>query len=200
MTVVAITGGIAMGKSEAFKRLCEIFQSSVSFDADMCVSELLTRKDICERIQTEFGESVVNSNGLIDRNYLRDQVFDSAGRRAKLEGILHPEVRGEYLSIVRSAEQSGVNLLFADIPLLFESTHKYQRDFTLVVACDVETQMQRLLERPGITSKAARKMIDAQLPIEHKTKLADHVVWNSGNLKQLEKQIYYFALWLKQKI
>ncbi|MDE0571127.1 MAG: dephospho-CoA kinase [Verrucomicrobiales bacterium] len=199
MVVVGLTGGIAMGKSVVLTGIRSIIEDARIFDADQCVSELLTHEEICEKVSTEFGDSSLTNDGQIDRHYLRERAFDSADQRAKLEGILHPGVHKEYLMALDSAERDDVPFLIADIPLLYESSHNYNQDLTLVVASDHKAQMKRLLMRPGISEEMARKMIEAQLPIKKKIELADHLIWNSGSIKQLEKQIYYFALWLKKK-
>ena len=200
MITVAITGGIAMGKSTVVENLRLIFPQEAFFDADECVRELLTRREICETLALEFGKAVLEGNGEINRSLLRSQVFDSAKRRATLEDILHPEVYKCYLKVNQEAVGDAASILFADIPLLFESEHEYSRDLVIVVACDKDTQLQRLQKRPGISSLLAARMVAAQLPVEHKVELADHVIWNSGTRKQLQQQTKYFAQWLKQKI
>lgn len=200
MITAAITGGIAMGKSAVVENLRLIFPQEAFFDADECVQELLTRREICEILASEFGEAVLEGNGEINRSHLRSQVFDSAKRRAALEGILHPEVHKYYLKVNQEAVGCSASILFADIPLLFESDHEYSQDLVLVVACDKDTQLERLQKRPEIDSLLAHRMVAAQLPIERKLELADHVIWNSGTRKQLQQQTKYFAQWLKQKI
>lgn len=188
-----------MGKSTVAAHLCEFFPGALFFDADASVSALLTRTDICARIVAEFGEPALAADGQIDRPYLRDQVFDSVDRRAALEDILHPEVRREFIGMRRSGENSSAPLLLADIPLLFESAHDYPYDTVLVVAADRQSQMARLLERPGIGLETAARMVAAQMPIERKMASADHVVWNSGSRNLLTQQIQYFVRWLKKK-
>ncbi len=200
MITVAITGGIAMGKSTVSASLRESFPTATFFDADACVAELLTRADICTRIASEFGQAALAKDGRIDRAYLRDQVFDSAERRAVLENILHPEVRGEFLAARQSGGAGPDPVMFADIPLLFESGHDYQADLVLVVATGGECQMRRLLARPGITPETARQMVAAQMPIGTKMRRADHVIWNAGSTRILHQQTQQFARWLKRKI
>ena len=200
MIKVAITGGIAMGKSSLIKRLRCLLEKVEFFDADECVAELLTRKAICEKIVEEFGNSALDTDDNINRSYLRNQVFDSADRRAALESILHPEVHQCYLDLNREALAKSADIFIADIPLLFESGTKYSSDIVAVVACDEQTQLRRLEKRPGVTTDLARRMINAQLPIEEKMNLADHVIWNAGSPNQLQQQTVYFAKWLKNKI
>jgi len=200
MTSVAITGGIAMGKSSVVENLRALFSKEAFFDADQCVGELLTRGEICEKLVAEFGDAVLQGDGEINRCFLRHQVFDSAKRRVALEDILHPEVYKCYLDFNREATSRSARISFADIPLLFETGNNYQADLVLVVACDKETQLDRLHSRPGITPELACRMLESQLPIEKKTELADHVIWNSGSREQLQQQTKYFAQWLKKKI
>jgi dephospho-CoA kinase len=200
MYTVAITGGIAMGKSTVSAYLCEAFPQQRFFDADATVSTLLTRPEICAKIAREFGESVLTADGQIDRPYLREQVFDSVDRRAVLESILHPAVRNEFFNARSSGEGSSASLLIADIPLLFESANDYGVESVLVVASDSVTQMSRLLDRPGIDRETGRQMVAAQLPIEQKMARADHVIWNAGSRRILEKQTKQFASWLRKKI
>jgi dephospho-CoA kinase len=200
MMTVAITGGIAMGKSSVVEDLRLIFSQEAFFDADQCVGELLTSGEICEKISKEFGNAVLGGDGKINRPFLRQQVFDSAKRRNALEDILHPEVFKCYLGFNQEAMASSTKILFADIPLLFETGKEYPRDLVIVVACDKDTQLDRLQRRPGLDPGLAFEMVQSQLPIEKKMELADHVIWNSGSRKQLQQQIKYFAQWLKQKI
>ena len=200
MITVAITGGIAMGKSTVVDNLRLIFPQEAFFDADECVREVLTRREICETLASKFGKAVLEGNGKINRSRLLNQVYNSAKRRTELEGILHPEVHKLYLKINQEAVGDAASILFAEIPLLFESKHERSQDQVIVVACDKDTQLQRLQERPGISSLLAARMVAAQLPVEHKAELADHVIWNSGTREQLQQQIKYFAQWLKQKI
>lgn len=200
MMSIAITGGIAMGKSSLLEGLRPIFGQGGFFDADQCVGELLTSRAICEKITAEFGNAVLDGNGNIDRSFLRHQVFDSAERRAALESILHPEVYKCYLEFNQEALASSAEIIFADIPLLFETGAQYARDLVVVIACDKQTQLERLQSRPGIDPEMACRMVESQLSIEEKMKLADHVIWNSGSRKQLQQQIEYFTQWLKQKI
>ena len=198
MLILALTGGIAMGKSTVARKLCAALPDAAFFDADAAVRQLLTDPEICRRIAREFGESAIHRDGRVDRPYLRRQVFDSAERRAALESILHPEVRREFESRAQSAAERR-SVFIADIPLLYESAHPYPRDLVLVVGCDAISQRARLLRREGIDDETAAAIVRSQLPIEKKVALADHVIWNSGSKKTLENQTEYFIQWLKKK-
>ena len=198
---IAITGGIAMGKSTFCRFLREQLPGASFFDADAVVQELLTKREIVARIAGEFGDSVLSSDGQLDRPRLREQVFDSAEQRAKLENILHPVVRqifeGDRGRATRSAS-ADARVFLADIPLLFESDYEFTRDISLTLATSPATQIQRLSDRRGISRDLAENIIAAQMPIDEKMARADVVFWNEGRLERLQQQISDFTKWLKK--
>ena len=104
------------------------------FDADGVVSQLLTRENVCEKLQKVFGDESIDASGLINRAFIREQVFDSAEQRAKLESILHPEVKNEFDTVVEKTSGFDDGILFADIPLLYESSCEFKCD--AVFRCD----------------------------------------------------------------
>ena len=139
----------------------------------------------------------LTESGEINRTYIREQIFDSAEQRVKLENITHPEVKKEYIKIRQQAVTDNRKHLFADIPLFYETSSRYEFDYILVVATDAETQLERLKDRPGMNHQMALNIINAQIEIKKKIDLSDKVIWNCGNQYQLNKQINYFVSWLK---
>ena len=174
-----------------------MFPEAVYFDADKVVSGLLTKTDFSLKVNKIFGNESLTESGEINRTYIREQIFDSVDQRVKLENITHPEVNKEYIQTRQKAVIDKKNILFADIPLLFETNSRYESDYTLVVATDAKTQIERLMNRPKMKSHLALKIIDAQMDIKKKIDLSDKVIWNCGNQYQLNKQINYFVSWLK---
>lgn len=190
-----------MGKSTAAQFLLKALPaSSVLFDADAAVQQLLTNPDIVAKISQEFGDSVLSSDGQLDRPRLREQVFDSAQQRATLENILHPVVRKRYEDerqrLSASADQ---RVLLADIPLLFESDYRFEHDLSITLAASPETQIRRLADTRGLPKDLAKNIIAAQMPINEKMERADVVLWNEGRLARLEQQINDFTQWLRKK-
>jgi len=170
------------------------------FDCDLCVRELLTEPEITARIAERFGESILSTGGHIDRPRLRERVFNSAEQRAELENILHPVVRLRCEKEQnRALEMKAVDIFLMDIPLLYESGFNVKHDHVVVVACSQELQMQRLVQRPGITESIAKQIIAAQLPVFTKMEKADTVLWNDGSLAEFNHQIDTFSKWLKTK-
>lgn len=200
MQTICVTGGIAMGKTTVMNKLSEIFSESVFFDADKVVSGLLTTTDFRVKLRGIFGDESLTESGEINRTYIREQIFDSAEQRVKLENITHPEVKKEYIKIRQQAVTDNRKRLFADIPLFYETSSRYEFDYIVVVATDAETQLERLKDRPGMNHQMALNIINAQMEIKKKIDLSDKVIWNCGNQYQLNKQINYFESWLKTMI
>jgi dephospho-CoA kinase len=196
---IALTGGIAMGKSTCATLLQGTLPGVAFFDADACVQQLLTSREIVARIGEEFGDSVLSSDGQLDRPRLREQVFDSAQQRATLENILHPVVRKRFEDERDRASASPDSCVFlADIPLLFESEYRFEHDISVTLAASPATQIQRLTDSRGISKNLAENIIASQMPIADKMALADVVLWNEGRLARLEQQISDFTQWLRK--
>lgn len=205
MFILAVTGGIAMGKSTFCERMVDVSSPLTGrvrlFDCDVCVRELLTEGEIVGTIATVFGDSVITSDGQIDRPRLRERVFNSAQQRAELENILHPAVRKRCaVERDRALGDSTVDAFVVDIPLLYETGFDLHYDLAAVIACSEDAQMKRLLRRPGITRPIAERIISAQLPVLEKILKADVVFWNDGQVSELTKQTDLFCQWLKNKI
>jgi dephospho-CoA kinase len=195
---LALTGGIAMGKSTCATLLRQALPGTLFFDADACVRQLLTSAPIVAKITEEFGDSVLSSDGQLDRPRLREQVFDSAEQRAKLENILHPVVRQRFEDERERFSASADHCVFlADIPLLFESEYRFAHDLSITLAATPATQIKRLADSRGISRDLAEHIIGAQMPINEKMAKADVVIWNEGRLTRLEQQITDFTQWLR---
>ena len=189
-----------MGKSTCAALLRQHLAGAAFFDADATVQELLTSPEIVASIAEEFGDSILSSDGQLDRPRLREQVFDSAQQRAKLENILHPVVRKRFEDLrARLLSESSENrVLLADIPLLFESDYRFEHDLSITLGATPATQIQRLADKRGVSRDLAESIIAAQMPIAEKMARADVVFWNEGRLERLEQQISDFTTWLKK--
>lgn len=200
MICLALTGGIATGKSTFARIFREHCPDAVFFDSDGCVHELLTKPGIVATVASSLGQDLTNADGSLNRGRLRELVFKHPESRKVLEGILHPLVREACASLLQQAMESGEKTCFlADIPLLYESGFPLQRDLDLVVGCGPATQRSRLQSRNGFAPDLAEKILAAQLPIAEKMDRADVALWNGGHLESLRRQTEHFLLWLKNK-
>ena len=150
MQVMALTGGIASGKSTVCRLLGECLPTMVIFDCDAAVHRMLESDPEVAAILAEFfGEQALDAQGRIDRHFLRGRVFSEPAARLRLEAILHPRIRQECLDSLATAATRGADLFVADVPLFFEKGFDFGQSQVLVVASSRATQIQRLKARGG---------------------------------------------------
>jgi len=175
---VALTGGIATGKSTVSRLLKE--SGFRMIDADEIAHEIINEQ--ASAIASHFGDKFV-VNGKVDRKLLGALVFSDPEKRKVLESLLHPliyeRIKAEAAKLDKRAEPYIV-----DIPLYYEGG-RYAIDKVIVVYAKKEQQLKRLMERDAYSKEDALSRIDAQIDIEDKRDNASHIIDNSGNLKQL---------------
>ena len=194
MKALALTGGIASGKSTVCRLLREFIPSVVIFDCDAAVHRMLEADgEVAAIISDAFGDQAMDSEGRIDRHFLRGKVFGDEKARLELEAILHPRVKQECLDSLEKAATRGADLFVADVPLFFEKGFEFGQDQVLVVASSRSTQIQRLKGRGGFEDSLIDSILAAQLPVQEKMSRADVVFWNEGPPSLIRSQIRRFA-------
>ena len=196
MRVWAVTGGIATGKS-SFCNLVRGWEGVTFFDCDACVHDLLTSSEVAAIISPYFpGEQLLADDGGVDRSRLRELVFSDQEKRQTLEGILHPMVRDRFdTTRIGVLAEGGVQLLLADVPLLYEASFNIDQDLDIVVATSPAVQRQRLIERSGHSEEMVENMIGSQMPVAEKMGMADCVIWNDGARESLAAQAATLKNW-----
>lgn len=197
--IVALTGGIGTGKSSV-ARLFEKLGARV-LDADAIVRELQAPgSPVLAAIVDAFGEGILTEDGALDREALGAIAFQDKQARRRLESLVHPAVGAEMARRLAAARAEGVPVVVLDIPLLFEGRRAgrggaSQGSFetTVLVYAPEATQVERVVARDGCTREEALRRIRAQIPIEEKRALADHVIDNTGRPEDTERQVR--ALW-----
>ena len=193
---IALTGGIACGKSAIAKFLTEL--GIRVLDADDVVHELEAPGGAAvPAIEAAFGSSVVAPDGGIDRAALAAVVFSDAARRRELEAILFPMVRRRLLEFV-SVDSGEVRM--SVIPLLFESHWEGDYDTIVAIASPKEVQVDRMMRTRGYTRAQAEARLAAQMPVAEKAARADFAVVNDSTPGQLQEQAVRLAAWLKERI
>lgn len=193
--VIALTGGIATGKSTVARMLTEL--GAVVVDADAIVHELQSPgSPLLPEIAEAFGDAVLDADGALDRAALADIVFGDAEARRRLERLVHPRVGTRMQARAEAAARSGAPLVVLDIPVFFESRRGATGgasgapfDAVVVVYAPEALQVERLMERNGFEREEAERRVRAQIPIEEKRAAADHVIDNSGSLEETERQV-----------
>ena len=188
MRRIALTGGIATGKSWVRARFED--RGVPTIDADV-----LAREAVAEgtpglaAVVRRFGREILLSSGALDRQKLAGIVFADPDARRDLEAIVHPEVRRateEWFALLDPRVHSWA---LADIPLLYETGRDRDFDAVIVVACDPETQVRRIVDRDGLSEHEARQRLAAQLPIAGKVAKADYVIRTDGTLDETDEQV-----------
>lgn len=185
MFTVALTGGVASGKSTVERLFAS--RGIEIIDADHVAREVVAAgtaglADIVE----VFGTDVLSADGSLDRRAMRERVFADERARRQLEAIIHPRVR-EVLRQRASEVRSAYGMLV--IPLLVESGDYAWVNRVLVVDVPREVQRERLLKRDGISRELAEAMLDAQASREQRLGVADDVIDNSADLESLDDAV-----------
>lgn len=185
--VVALTGGIAAGKSAVSKRF-EALGVNV-YDADVAAREVVAPgSEGLRAIAAHFGPGVLDAQGQLDRAAMRRRVFGNDEERLALEAIVHPRVR-QWMR-ARAEADNGPYCLLA-IPLLAENLAHYRWvDRVLVVDAPVTLQLDRLMRRDGIDEALARRMIERQASRTERLALADDVIENTGDEAALDEAVH----------
>jgi len=184
--VVALTGGVASGKSAVARRF-EALGINVH-DADAAARAVVEPGEpALSEIEFVFGPQVLSSGGALDRRALRERIFDDADARRKLEAIVHPRVHAWLLR--RAAMDRGPYCMLM-IPLLAETWRQYDFvDRVLLVDAPEEIQIERLVRRDGVTCEQARRTLDAQATRAQRRAIAHDVIVNDGDESALDAQI-----------
>jgi dephospho-CoA kinase len=185
---VALTGGIATGKSYVRGRLEA--RGVPTIDADTLARDAVAPGTSgLEEVIRRFGAGMRDAKGALDRKKLAAIVFSDPAARRDLEGIIHPFVRQATDSWFASLDAGRQSFAVADIPLLFETGRAGEFDAVVVAACAPEIQLARLISRDGISEADARLRIEAQLPLKEKVAKADHVIRTDGSFAETDRQV-----------
>ncbi|MBP1635769.1 MAG: coaE [Acidobacteria bacterium] len=188
MRRIALTGGIATGKSYVRRRLQAL--GLPALDADALVHAMLGPGTAAtSAVARRFGPAVLDAAGGVDRRALGRLVFGDPAARAGLEAILHPLVYEQVGQWLADREAAGAAAALADIPLLFETGREGDFDVVVVVACDPAEQVRRVMVRDGLGEADARARLGAQWPIADKVVRADHVIHTDGSFEDTDRQV-----------
>lgn len=186
--MLGLTGGIASGKSTVSNRLRGL--GAFIADADEIARGIVELPSVRGDILKQFGPSVFNAEGGLDRAALASKAFASAQAAARLNAITHPAIKERAIALAKAAENSGeYPLVFIDAPLLIESgLHEVCSGVWLVTA-DRELRIRRIIERDGLTREQAELRISRQMKDEAKALFATRTIFNNGTLDELISKV-----------
>jgi dephospho-CoA kinase len=188
MLKVALTGGIATGKSHVLERFRQL--GVPCLDADELAHGVTSAgTEATAEIARRFGSEILGKDGAVDRTKLGPLVFADAAARRDLEQIVHPAVYRAITAGLRAFELvENAPAAIVDIPLLFETGRARDFDRVIAAVCPPAIQLARLLER-GLDEAQARQRIAAQMPAEEKAARADYVIRTDGSFAETDAQI-----------
>jgi dephospho-CoA kinase len=182
--VIVLTGCSGSGKSTVAGILEGKGARIVSADA---LSKLAVRKGtkVLEKLTEQLGPKILQNNGELDRDFLRDEIFADVSKRRIVESIIHPQVRADAITEMENGIAVGKTVIY-DCPLYYES--KLDNECfkaVIVVHAKKEDSLNRIIARDGLTLEQAELRYSTQIPSEEKIKYADYIINNSGTKEDL---------------
>ena len=185
MFVLGITGGIGSGKTA----VTDIFSE---LNIDVIDADIASRKAVekgspsLKEIEDHFGSEIILNDGNLDRQKLREVIFDNEEEKDWLEKLLHPQI----LKIINSElAESRTKYTILVSPLLFETGQYKLCSRTLLVDVEEKLQIARASKRDNVSEEQIKSIIEAQMPRSEKISLANDIVINNGSLEDLRKEI-----------
>ncbi|MEN9782055.1 MAG: dephospho-CoA kinase [Pseudomonadota bacterium] len=191
MIKVAITGGVASGKSEALNHLKKLGYKTMS--SDEIVHHIMeTNQDVIKKINALFYKTQEHTNEIhkIDRKAIGNIVFQNKEAMKKLEEICHPYVKEERKKLFSKWELEGEKIAFCETPLLFEKNLMTEFDKSILITCPLEERLERFINRTKSgTQKRFFEIAKYQMLDSQKTKLANYVINNSSKIENMLTEI-----------
>ena len=188
MLKVGLTGSIAVGKSHVLHMFAELGCHVI--DADRIARDVVAPETGgLKSVVATFGD-VLNIDGTLDRAKLGQIVFADESKRQKLNSILHPLImaaQDEEIREIESRDPDGIVII--DAALMIESGGYQRLDKLIVVYCEPEIELDRLMKRDGLSREAAHARIDTQMPQEAKKQYADFLIDTSGSFDDTRAQV-----------
>ncbi len=190
--VIALTGGIGSGKSSVADLLAEL--GAFVIDTDAIAHELTAAgQPGARRISEEFGDEYLDTRGALDRKRMRELVFSDASAKRRLESLLHPMIRAEVktrIENIAKKTRNEVPYIVIVVPLLIETgAYRELARHVLVVDCDEQLQIARVMQRSGLTPAAVKAIMVNQVSRGERLRHADDIVNNDGDLPALRAAV-----------
>ncbi len=190
-----MTGGIGSGKSRVASLLGRLLSAIVISADDVCRELLEAGREGYLQFVRSGGSQFLDGDGVINRVKLREKIFADPALRDELEAILHPLVLERIQAAAKDAPESFV---IAEVPLLFERGWQDQFDTIISVFSPEEVVVERVVNRDQISPEDVGKILAVQMPMAEKNSRADHVIDNSADWQESEKQLVELAARLRK--
>jgi dephospho-CoA kinase len=182
--VIGLTGGIGSGKTTV-ARFIEEFGFPVYYSDDRAKAIVNESEDLKVKIKELLGDGAYDANGLYDRKFVAEKVFNNKEQLHELNEIIHPAVRIDFEDWLTKQTKY---LVFKETALLFELKLNRQCYKSLLVTAEDNIRAKRVMDRDGKTYREVETIMEKQMPEKDKIKLADCIIYNNTNLEDLKEQ------------
>ncbi|KMQ67113.1 dephospho-CoA kinase [Chryseobacterium sp. FH2] len=182
--IIGLTGGIGSGKSTVAKFIEEC-GFPVYYSDDRAKTIVNENDDLKIKIKELIGEKAYTENGVYDRKFVAEKVFNNKDLLHSLNEIIHPAVRIDFENWVKKQTQY---LVFKETALLFELRLNKECYKSLLVTAEDNIRAKRVMDRDGKTYREVEAVMEKQMPEKDKIKLADYIIYNNTNLEDLKEQ------------
>lgn len=182
--IIGLTGGIGSGKTTV-ARFIEEFGFPVYYSDDRAKTIVNDSEDLKIKIKELLGEEAYDKNGLYDRKFVADKVFNNKELLQQLNEIIHPAVRIDFEDWVKKQTKY---LVFKETALLFELKLNRQCYKSLLVTAEDNIRIKRVMDRDHKTYREVQAVMEKQMPEKDKIKIADCIIYNNTNLEELKEQ------------
>ncbi len=188
MKIIGLTGGIACGKSTVSAYLKS--RGAVIVDGDGIARELSNPHAPIWNVYVEhFGKKILNADNTLNRRLIGQIVFTDEQEKRWMNETLQPIIKQTILDEIAACRQKGIKVLVLDIPLLYEAGWHVLADEVWVVKIAQDLQVQRIIERDGLTEKEAVSRIKAQMPLAEKIRRADVIIDTSTPIEITRQKV-----------
>lgn len=196
MLILGLTGNIGCGKSSLSNILKE--QNIDIIDADIISREIFEDKELLNLVYDEFGESIKNKDGSLNRRALGNIVFNDDEKLVLLNTLTHPKIKEKIIKKTIEIKELGKSIVVIDAALLVEGGYLDTVDKLIVVICEESVQISRIQNRDSCTKEEAISRIKSQMSQEDKSKYADYIIDNSGSIDNLKDEANKLILYIKE--
>ncbi len=184
MLKIAITGGVATGKTTLLKILASLGERV--FSCDVMVAQLYEEEEIKAKLARIFGADILDKEGKVKKEVILQRISQDAGLKKSLENLLHPLVLCKLQNLFKEYEKQGTKVVFVEVPLLFEVGWEKYFDEIWLTMCEEETLKKRL-EMRGTPQHLL--FLNHQLPLSEKQKRAHRIFFTEKDLPTLEEEV-----------
>lgn len=183
MLVIGLTGNIGCGKSSLSKILEQNYFDII--DADLISREIMNNSDLLKKVFDTFGDDIKRNDGTLDRKKLGEIVFNDDKKLIKLNSLTHPAIKKEIIKKINNIKLNNKDIAIVDAALLIEGKFLDLVDKLVVITCDENVQLERIIKRDHITKNEAMSRINSQMSQSEKIKFGDYIIDNSGDRNKL---------------